>query len=138
RAQAPSVRFEREEGRFYDYIAYNPRAHPAFADPEVRRALGTALNVPAMIQALQMGEYARAAGGPYSPIFRELYDPEAMPPLAHDPEQARQILESRGWRDSDGDGVLDLDGRALRFVLATNSGNQRRADAAQIAQQQWR
>ena len=136
--QVRGLRFEREEKRFVEFIAYNPAAHPAFADSGVRRALGMALDVAGMVQALQMGEFAVPAGGPYPPIFRGLYDPRRMAPLAYDTAGARRILEARGWRDADGDGIREKDGRRLTFTLTTNSGNQRRADVSQIAQQQWR
>jgi len=138
RAQAPNVRFEAEEKRNYDYIAYNPRALDAFADPEIRRALGMAIDVEAMIRALQMEEIAVPAGGPYSPILTQVYDPKRTPPLAYDPEQAMRILESKGWRDTDGDGIREKNGRPFRFTLLTNSGNQRRADIQQIVQQYWK
>jgi peptide/nickel transport system substrate-binding protein len=130
-------RIERREGRFYEFIGYNPRAHDFFADPEIRLALGLAIDRQALIQGLQMDDFARPAGGVYSPIFRRLHDPEAQAPLPHDPERARQILASKGWTPGP-DGILQQGGRAFRFTLTTNSGNQRRADVAQIVQQQWR
>jgi peptide/nickel transport system substrate-binding protein len=138
RAQAPHVRFEKEEKRYYDYIAYNPRGFEAFADPEIRRALGLAIDVPGLIRALQMEEIAVPAGGPYSPLFTNLYDPQRTPPLPYDPEEAKRILDAKGWRDTDGDGVREKDGKPFRFTLLTNSGNQRRADIQQIVQQQWK
>ncbi len=138
RSEAPHVRLEREEKRFYDYVAYNGAAFEPFADPEIRRALGLAVDAEGLIQALQMEEFAVPAGGPYAPIFRELYDPAGQAPLPFDPDEARRILESKGWADSDGDGVLDRDGQPFRFTLHTNQGNQRRADVTQILQQQWR
>jgi peptide/nickel transport system substrate-binding protein len=137
--QRGGVEFEREEKRFYDYIGYNPAAHPAFADPEIRRALGLALDIPGIIGALQMEEWAVPAGGPYSPIFRGLHDPATAAPLAFDTAEASRILTAKGWVDRDGDGIREnAQGRPLRFSLLTNSGNQRRADATQIIQQQWR
>lgn len=139
RAQARNVRFEREQRRYYDAIAYNPRALGGlFADPEIRRAMGLAIDVRGIIRALQMEEFAEPAVGPYSPIFRELNDPQRMPPLAFDTARAKQLLESKGWRDADGDGIREKDGRPLRFTLLTNSGNQRKADVQQIVQQQLR
>ena len=138
RAQASHVRFELEEKRFYDYVGYNGEQFAPFADPEIRRALGLAIDVPGMIAALEMDEFAVPAGGPYAPIFRDLYDPEGQAPLGFDTLAARQILEERGWRDTDGDGILDRDGQPFRFTLLTNAGNQRRADVSQIVQQQWR
>ena len=138
RQQAPNVRFEKQEKRFFEFIAYNPAAHPAFRDPEIRRALGLAVDVQGIIRALQMEEYTTPAAGPYSPIMEDLYDPQRTPLLGHDPERARQILEAKGWRDADGDGIREKDGRPLRFTLLTNAGNQRRADVSQILQQQWK
>ena len=138
RQQAPNIRFEREEKRFFDYIAYNPHAYPAFADAEIRRALGLAIDAPRVIAALQMSDYAIPAAGPYPPIFEDLYDPERMAPLEHDAEEAKRILAAKGWRDSNGDGIVEQDGHPFHFTLVTNAGNQRRADVMQIVQQQWR
>ncbi len=136
--RAPGVRFLTETKRNYDFISYNPAAHPAFADRDVRTALGLALDVNGMMQSLRLGDFAVQAGGPYSPIFKELYDPRTMAPLPYDTARAKQILEQKGWRDTDGDGIREKDGRPFRFLLLTNSGNQRRNDVAQIVQQMWR
>ncbi len=136
--RAPAVRIEREAKRFYDFIGYNPRAFAPFADPEIRRALGMALDVKGLMGALQIGDYAVQASGPYSPIFTELYDPRTMPPLPYDTAAAIRILESKGWRDTDGDGVRDRGGQPFRFTLETNSANSRRVDLMQVVQQQWK
>jgi peptide/nickel transport system substrate-binding protein len=138
RQTAPTVRFESEAGRFYDYISYNPKSFAAFADPEIRRALGMAIDVKGMIGALQMDNHATPAGGPYSPIFKDLYDPATMPPLPYDTAAAKRILESKGWVDRDGDGVREKNGQPFRFTLETNAGNTRRADVSQIVQQAWK
>ena len=112
-----------------------------FADPEVRRALGAGHRPRRqLIQALQMEELAEPAGGPYAPIFRDLYDPERMPPAASTTRSApAQILRVEGLeRTPTATGSCEKDGQPFRFTLVTNAGNQRRADAAQIIQQQWR
>jgi peptide/nickel transport system substrate-binding protein len=133
----PNLRIEAQEGRAYDFIGYNPRSLDFFADPEIRRALGLAIDKEGLIAAIQMVDFAIPAGGPYAPIFRELYDPREQAPLPFDPEQALEILARKGWRPGP-DGILQREGRPFRFTLLTNSGNQRRADVAQIVQQQWR
>jgi peptide/nickel transport system substrate-binding protein len=38
---------------------------------------------------------------------------------AFDPDKAKSILESAGWKDSDGDGVRDKNGVPLRFLFQT-------------------
>jgi peptide/nickel transport system substrate-binding protein len=134
----PSVRILREERRFWEFISYNPRRVPAFADPQIRRALGMAIDMPGIIRDLQLGDYVQQAYGPYPPIFKDLFDAERDRPLAHDPAGARRILESRGWRDTNGDGIVEKDGKPFQFTLLTNAGNQRRADMTQMIQSQWR
>lgn len=138
RERIPGVRIYREAEKNWDYIAYNPVTVEAFRDPQVRRALGMAVDVPAIIRALQMEGFARPAGGPYGPVFGALYDSASMPPLPYDTAGARRLLAGRGWRDTDGDGILDRDGRPLRFRLTTNSGNARRNGLVQLVQRQWR
>jgi peptide/nickel transport system substrate-binding protein len=138
RQQAPHLNWEIEEKRTYDYLAYNPGGFEPFADPEIRRALGLAIDVPNLIRALQMDEFAAPAGGPYPPILADVYNDRETPPLPFDPEESRRILAARGWADSNGDGILDRNGQPFRFTLLTSAGNQRRADASQIIQQHWR
>jgi peptide/nickel transport system substrate-binding protein len=138
RRRVPTAKLEREERRFWEYIAYNPRTVEAFRDLNVRRALGMAIDVPAIVSGLRLEPYVAVASGPYPPIFRDVYDPQRMRPLGFDTTQARALLAQSGWRDSDGDGILDKNGKKLSFTLLTNTGNQRRADVSQVIQQQWR
>ena len=133
----PDLRLESVEGRVYEYIAYNPRAHPAFADRDIRRALGLAIDRNGLIRALSLEGFGVPAGGPSAPIMALYHDPVAEAPLPYDPEGAARILDQKGWVPGP-DGIRVKDGQALRFTLGTNSGNQRRADVAQIVQQQWR
>jgi peptide/nickel transport system substrate-binding protein len=136
RQSVSDLRLEVRRGRVYDYIAYNPRAHPALADAGVRRALGLAIDRAGMIQSLSLEGYAEPAGGPFAPIQRLHFDPVAQAPLPFDPDQAARLLDQQGWIPGP-DGIRVRDGQALRFNLITNTGNQRRLDIAQILQQQW-
>jgi peptide/nickel transport system substrate-binding protein len=136
RQQAPNVRFDTETGRYWEYLGYNLR-RPQFADPNVRRALGMAVDVPAIIRQLRMGEFVTQAAGPYPPILKDFHDP-AMRPLPYDTAGARRLLEAAGWRDTNGDGIREKDGKPFRATLVTNAGNQRRADVSQILQRMWR
>ncbi len=132
-----NLRVEKQEKRSYEYIAYNPSAYEFFADPEVRRALTLAIDVPALIAGLEMDEFAVPAGGPYAPIFQNLYDPVGQPVLAYDTIEARRILNDRGWRPGR-DGILERNGTRLSFTVVTNAENRRRVDVSQILERQWR
>lgn len=120
--------------RGYDFIAWNPEAHPALSQPEVRRALSLAINRQAIIGGLDMTGFGEPAYGPYGSLFADL---APVPPGAlYDPEQARALLEQAGWHDGDGDGVRESAGTDLRVKIETSAGNSRREDAIAIIQQQ--
>jgi peptide/nickel transport system substrate-binding protein len=46
------------------------------------------------------------------------------------------MLAEEGWKDHDGDGIIDKDGKKFEFTLLTNEGNKRRETITQIVQQQ--
>lgn len=132
-AADPRFRVGTVDDRFYDYIAWNPARFGAFDDPEVRRALSLAIDRTTILGALNIASYAEPAAGPYPPIFRRLRDP-SLTPDPYEPDSARAILARAGWRDRDGDGVLDRNGKPFRFTLLTQAGNERRTSAAEIIQ----
>ena len=117
----------------YTYIGYNNR-RPLFADPEVRRALGMAINVEELIQYLLYGEGERITG-PY-PKNTQWYD-HSVEPLPFDPEGARKLLEAKGWQ-LNAEGWLEKDGKVFEFNLITNSGNPVRKNVMTIAQNAWK
>ncbi|NPA32756.1 MAG: ABC transporter substrate-binding protein, partial [Aquificae bacterium] len=64
---------------------------------------------------------------PVTPANRPYYDEDYYPKFSYDPQKAKKILESIGFKDRDGDGWLeDEEGKELSFVLITNAGNKER------------
>lgn len=135
--QSPGIRIEKQEKRSSESIQYNPRSHDFLADRDIRRALGLAIDKEAMIAALDMEEFAVPAGGPYPPIFSNLYDPQGQAPLRFDTVEARRILASKGWTPGP-DGILTKGGNRFSFQILTNGDNRRRVDIAQILEREWR
>jgi len=117
----------------YSYIAYNLR-RPPFDDPRVRRALGMAINAEEIIRYVLYDQGERTTG----PFLQqtEYYD-RSIAPLPYDPEGALRLLADAGWTRN-GQGLLEKDGRRLRFTLITNSGNDTRKSVLAIAQDAWR
>ncbi|HEX8453042.1 MAG TPA: ABC transporter substrate-binding protein [Longimicrobium sp.] len=118
--------------REFYYVGWNNEREP-FKDANVRRALGMAINKPQMIQGLLRGFGSPAHGviPPWSPMHTDLSQADR-----YDPAAAKQLLAQAGWRDTNGDGIVEKNGRPLRFVLLTNSENQLRKDVASFVQQQ--
>jgi peptide/nickel transport system substrate-binding protein len=135
-ASSPGVELRASPFRAYDYIAWNTRL-PFFRDARVRRALTMALNRAEMVAALRQGygEVGRSSVTPAHWSY-DREDPETI--LPYDPEGARRLLAEAGWAPGP-DGILrDAEGRAFRFTLMTNAGNDVRRDVTEIVQAQLR
>jgi peptide/nickel transport system substrate-binding protein len=136
--QAPRVKADHDLdlitywSNLYVFVSWN-NADPLFADREVRRALTLAIDRKAIVDTI-LGQYGRVA---VSPIISSVWAHDGtLQPFPYDPAQAREILAARGWKDSNGDGVLDRRGKPFAFDLVSNAGNQQRNDAAVMIQSQ--
>ena len=120
-------------GFAYAYIGYNLRK-PLFQSPEVRTALGMAIDIDQIIKYVLYNEGERVTG-PY-PKITDWYDPD-VPPIPYDPEGALRILNKQGWKKNK-EGWLEKDGKLFEFNLITNSGNPIRKNILSIVQNNWR
>lgn len=114
----------------YTYMAFN-LDHPFFKDVRVRRALAHAVDKKDILQGVLLG-YGRSATGPFPPTSWA-NDP-TVADYEYSPEKAKALLAEAGWRDTDGDGLLDRDGKPFRFTVITNQGNKLRELTATILQ----
>jgi peptide/nickel transport system substrate-binding protein len=114
----------------YTYFGFNLR-DPRFADKRVRQAFAHAINKTELIDGVILG-LGREATGPYKPGTWP-YNPNVKR-YPHDMAKARQLLADAGWKDTDGDGILDKDGKPFAFELLTNQGNEERKKIAEITQ----
>ncbi|HXG59457.1 MAG TPA: ABC transporter substrate-binding protein [Thermoanaerobaculia bacterium] len=114
----------------YNFIAWNGR-NPLFSDKRVRRALTMCTDLKSVITGLYGGT-ARVVTGPFTPD-QWAYNPD-VPPVPFDPAEARRILASVGWLDTNGDGVVDRNGKPFAFDLFIFSGSTTAAPFAQILQ----
>jgi len=131
RAARPDIVVHTVPSRRLSFIAWNLTRAP-FADREVRRALTAAIDRAELVRAV-WGEYARECTSPIVPLLWA-YDP-GIPPIRFDPEAARASLATLGFKDHDGDGILDRDGHPFEFELLVNDA-QNRIDVVTIVQAQ--
>ena len=106
------------------WIAWNTDRAPV-DDVRVRRALLMGIDRQALAEGL-FGDVGEPALSPLPPGLRE--SSSEVTPIPFDPVRARQLLAEAGWTDSDGDGVLEKNGRPLRVEIDYISTDQTRAD----------
>ena len=114
----------------YTYLGYN-LTRELFKDVRVRRALTYAINKEEIIEGALLG-LGLPATGPYKPGVWA-HNPDVKR-YEYSPEKAVKLLEEAGWKDTDGDGILDKDGKKFEFTIVTNQGNNQRKKAGEIIQ----
>ncbi len=112
----------------YYYIGIN-RKSPKLADQKVRRAIAHLVDVEEIIDVILHGLGERTVG-PIHPS--KSYYNKSLTPIPFDVAKAKQLLTEAGWKDSDGDGIVDkvVDGQKVDMSLSYkyNSDNDMRKD----------
>jgi len=103
-------------------------------DQRVREALLLAVDRPGLVSAV-FGDYSPIAAGPLSAVTFG-YSAETAAP-AYDPQQAAQRLADAGWKDSDGDSLLDKEGRDLTIDFVFGPFGLM-PQAAQLVEANWK
>jgi peptide/nickel transport system substrate-binding protein len=127
----------RDQVQFFDVwqLSYNAivwnLSDPLFGDVRVRRALAMAFDRESVIREMFHGQ-ARAVSGPFTPDLWAANP--AVTPVQYNLQGAAALLSSAGWKDSDGDGVLDRAGKPFAFKLLLIAGNAPSASQSQVFQ----
>lgn len=106
---------------------------PLFRETAVRKALTMAIDRRTLHRMLDFP--------PSVPLFdgictgRQFRNSQCGAALPYDTAAARLALENAGWRDSNGDGVREKDGRAFTFTLLVESQNDRVRTAVFVQEQ---
>ncbi|NPC92182.1 peptide-binding protein [Bacillus sp. WMMC1349] len=131
----PNVKIETDLGLNYSYIGWNQK-NKLFKDKKVRQALTHAINRQAIVDQILDGD-GKIANIPESPLsWNYPKDHDKFKTFDYDPEKAKKMLKEAGWSDTNGDGILDKDGKKFSFELKTNQGNKIREDLAVVVQEQ--
>ena len=114
----------------YSYIGWN-NDHPIFRDKRVRKAMTYLIDRKQMVKTI-LFNLGQVVDGPIY-FYRPEYDKNLVS-IPYDPKRALELLAEAGWKDSDGDGILDktIDGKKMpfRFEIKFNSGNATRKSVA--------
>ena len=99
--------------RSYAYVGYNPESF-FFGDKRVRRAMSHLFDRETFIDKFYHGLREKAVG-PFEVNSR--YSSPNVQPIEFSIPKAIALLEEAGWRDTDGDALLDKDGRPFSFTV---------------------
>ncbi|WP_176015044.1 peptide-binding protein [Victivallis sp. Marseille-Q1083] len=97
----------------YSYIGYNLR-NPLFQDKRVRQALTYLVDREKIKKDVYL-DLAQIISGPF--FYDSPYNDPSIKPYPFDVEKAKALLKAAGWSDTDGDGILDKDGRKFEFAM---------------------
>lgn len=123
----------RNPGMAYSYIGYNQQRH-CFADALTRRALTMLIDRQKILDEIMFG-CGQIAAGPFVP--GSVYCDPALPPHPFDPAAAGRLLAQAGWRDTDGDGILERNGKKFSFTMLQISGSATQMKTLPIIQRQF-
>ncbi|MEO8232057.1 MAG: ABC transporter substrate-binding protein, partial [Ignavibacteriota bacterium] len=129
------------KGRNYDYVGWNhidPKAKQKkqakpnnyFSSAKTRKALSLAINRKEIFQSI-VGKYGEIYDSPISPIFK-IYLEDSLKNIEYNPMLAKKMLEEDGWKDLNGDGILEKNNQKFSFKIYSASGNSKREFAATI------
>ncbi len=120
----------------YLYLGFNTK-NPKFADKRVRRAFAHLVNRDDIIESLYQG-LAVKVNSPINP--KKSYYNKDLKDIEFDPAKAKALLTEAGWKDTDGNGIIDkvIDGKKveMKIVYKYNNGNTIRKNIGLLLQQE--
>ena len=113
-----------------NYINFNTK-DPLLADPKMRQAFSMLIDQETIVNDIYQGvdQVAHSIILPSS----WAYSPDIKQPT-FSVEGAVAKFNELGWKDSDGDGILDKDGKKLTVTLSTHSEDPNRVQAVEVTQ----
>ncbi|HEY3300394.1 MAG TPA: peptide-binding protein [Methylophilaceae bacterium] len=118
----------KELGNSYTYLGFNLK-HQPFNDIKVRQAINYAIDKQELIDGVLLG-LGEPVAAPYKPGTRWV-NPE-LKPYPYDPNKAKALLREAGFVDTNGDGVLERNGKPFTFEILTNQNKEREMSAVLI------
>ncbi|MEZ5980291.1 MAG: ABC transporter substrate-binding protein [Planctomycetota bacterium] len=103
----------------YGYTGWNTH-RPYLSDKRVRQAFAHAFPFDDYLRT-NYKNLARQITGPF-PYSSAAYD-HSVEPFPYDLDRAKELLEEAGFYDTDGNGIVDKDGRDLEIGFMMPSGN---------------
>jgi peptide/nickel transport system substrate-binding protein len=117
------------------FLVFNTETEP-FDNILVRQAVDYAIDQGALVEHILDGVGVPARGAISPAIYWSIHD--ELPEPMYDPEKARALLADAGWKDIDGDSVLDKNGEPFSITLLLTGLRPQWPPMAEVVQAQLR
>lgn len=105
----------KKAGPKIELLGINSR-RPALEDVRVRQAICCAVDRQALVESILYG-YGVPAKGPIGYSAEIPWCDPSIPGYDYDLKKAKELLQAAGYKDADGDGIVEKDGKPLRLSL---------------------
>lgn len=121
-AEMDNITIHKQLRNGFGYLAFNLKDKDSVvSEKAVRQAIAYGVNRKEF-QKVVMNGLAVNVNSPIS-VASWAYTDD-LNQYDYNPEKAKQVLADAGWKDEDGDGVLEKDGQELSFTITASSGSQ--------------
>jgi peptide/nickel transport system substrate-binding protein len=115
----------------------DPKKLDLFADVKVRQAMMYGLDRKLMAEQIYLG-FAEQANGT-QPVLSIAYAPDQINTVYNfDPDKAKALLKEAGWEDTNGDGIVDKNGKKFSFECLYTEGVTTYQQQLPYMQQAWK
>ncbi|QTH40512.1 hypothetical protein J4772_23365 [Cohnella sp. LGH] len=121
------------EGLGYTYLSYNQK-NQFLSDVKVRQAIAHLTNKQVISADIYQNMDKPAKSPLIPPLFAHTDDIQGFD---YDPEKAKALLAEAGWTDTNGDGMVDKDGKKLSIELSTYVEDSNRVQALEYLQNEF-
>jgi len=98
-------------------LKFGSVAKPPYDDVMVRQAIAYAIDRKSIVDDILLGRGAVSDGNALTPGLE--WRNNDIKGYSYDTEKAKELLEKAGWKDTDGDGIVDKDGKPFKITLYT-------------------
>lgn len=132
--QNAKITVHRKLSTFTDFLQFNCAKAP-FDDVNVRKAVANAIDTEGIVENILYNIGVAARGRPYSPVM--MYSSNDLQLYSQNREKAKSLLADSGWKDENGDGIAEKDGKPLQVsMLVGQSWSPRELRIAEACQAQ--
>jgi peptide/nickel transport system substrate-binding protein len=121
------------QGLGFTYLNFNTKS-PILSDVKVRQAISYLVNKDVISSDIYQG-MDKPGNSPLLPASWA-YD-DSIKGFPYDPAKAKELFKEAGWTDSNGDGILDKNGKKLTITLSTHTEDPNRIQTVEFLQNEF-